>query len=230
MLEQMHRHMKWIMWAIVVLITVTFLFFGIYPSDIGGRSVAKVGGEVISAEEFNRVYRGMAENYRKVLKDQYNEMFEKGLKQQALQELIVSKLFVQEAQRIGLKVGDEELQAMIMQMPSFAQGGRFDRRAYEAILDRVNMTPAAFEASQREYLLRQKLERLIRDGVMVSESEIAAAYRQKNPKAKPGDFEKNKASFSQTVMSEKQRDALTAFIRGVQSKTKITIDEKTIAM
>ena len=95
MLESMHRHMKWIMWGIVVLITVTFLFFGIYPSDIGGRSVAKVGGEVISAEEFNRVYRGMTENYRKLLKDQFNDAFAKSLKSQALQELIVSKLFVQ---------------------------------------------------------------------------------------------------------------------------------------
>ena len=69
MLESIHKHMSWIMWAIVVLITVTFLFFGIYPSNVSGRSVAKVGGEVITLDEYNRVYRTMYDNYKQVLKD-----------------------------------------------------------------------------------------------------------------------------------------------------------------
>jgi len=230
MLIQMHKHMKWIMWAIVVLITVTFLFFGIYPSDIGGKAVAKVGGDVISSDEYNRVYQNLYQNYRDLLKDQMNDTFAKSLKSQALQELIVSRLFVQEAERIGLRVSDEELQASIMKMPSFSQGGKFNRIAYENILERINMTPAVFEASQRELLLRQKLERLVRDGVVVTESELAAAYRQKNPKAKPGEYEKNRESFGQTYLAEKQRDALTAYVRGIQGRTEIKIDEKSIAL
>jgi len=230
MLIQMHKHMKWIMWGIVVLITVTFLFFGIYPSDIGGRTVAKVGGDVISTDDYNRVYQNLYENYRDLLKDQMNDTFAKSLKTQALQELVVSRLFVQEAGRIGLRVSDEELQTAIMRMPSFNQAGKFDRNAYERILDRINMTPAVFEASQRELLLRQKLERLVRDGVVVTEQELAAAYRQKNPKAKPGEFEKNRESFRQTTLAEKQRDALTAYVRGIQEHTEIKIDEKSIAL
>ena len=50
MLQSMHKHMKWIMWAIVVLVTVTFMFFGIYPSSVSGRTVAKVDGYVISSD------------------------------------------------------------------------------------------------------------------------------------------------------------------------------------
>ncbi|HEY6012305.1 MAG TPA: SurA N-terminal domain-containing protein [Nitrospirota bacterium] len=230
MLESMRKHMTWMMWVIVGLITVTFLFFGIYPSDIGGRAIAKVGGDVITADEFNRAYRNMEENYRQLLKDQYNDKFASGLKSQALQELVVSRLFVQEANRIGLTVSDEELQASIVQMPAFARDGRFDRRIYEAVLDRVNMTPAAFEAGQRDYLVRQKLERLVRDGVMVTDSELTAAYQQQNPKAKPGDFEKNREAFRQTYLAGKQRDALTVYIRTIQDKTKITINDKAMAL
>lgn len=230
MLIQIHKHMKWIMWAIVVLITVTFLFFGIYPSDIGGRTVAKVGGDVITSDEYNRAYQSLYENYRDLLKDQMNDTFAKSLKAQALQELIVSRLFVQEAGRIGLRVSDEELQASIMKMPSFSQNGKFSRIAYERILERINMTPAVFEASQRELLLRQKLERLVRDGVMVTEQELADAYRRKNPKAKPGDFKKNREVFGQTYLAEKQRDALTAYVRGIQNRTEIKVDEKSIAL
>ena len=230
MLESIHKHMNWIMWAIVVLITVTFLFFGIYPSDIGGRSVAKVGGDVITADEFNRVYRNLYDNYKQLLKDQFNESYVKSLKSQALQELVVGRLLVQEADRVGLRISDEELQAVIMKMPSFSRDGKFDRKIYDRILDQINMKPAAFEASQREFMLRQKLEQLVKDGVVVNDAELAAAYQQRNPKAKPGEFEKNKGMFKQTLLAEKQRDAVTAYVRGIQSRTKITIDDKAIAL
>jgi hypothetical protein len=101
---------------------------------------------------------------------------------------------------------------------------------YERVLDQINMKPSAFEANQREYLLRQKLEQIVRDGVVITEAEVAAAYMQKNPKAKPGDFEKNKETFKQTVLADKQRDAITAYLRGIQSRTKVNVDEKAIAL
>jgi peptidyl-prolyl cis-trans isomerase D len=230
MLEAIHKHMSWIMWAIVVLITVTFLFFGIYPSDIGRRSVAKVGGDVITADELNRVYRTMYDNYKQLLKDQFNESFAKTLKSQALQELVAGKLLVQEAERIGLRISDEELQTVIMKTPAFARDGKFDKRIYERILDQINMKPAAFEANQREFLLRQKLEELVKDGVVVTDAELAASYQQKNPKAKPGEFEKNKGTFKETVLAEKQRDAMTAYLRGIQSRTTIKIDDKALSL
>ena len=37
MLESMRKHMTWMMWVIVGLITVTFLFFGIYPARKASR-------------------------------------------------------------------------------------------------------------------------------------------------------------------------------------------------
>lgn len=230
MLESMRKHMTWMMWIIVGLITVTFLFFGIYPSDVGGRTVAKVGGDAITMDEYNRVYRNLYDNYRELLKDQFNDSIANSLKSQAIQELVLGRLFAQEAERIGLKIGDEELQTAIMNMPAFARGGRFDKRIYEEILTRINISPSAFEASQRDFLLRQKMERLIKDGVMVTEPELAAAYQQQNPKAKPGDYDKNKESFRQAYLAGKQRDALTVFMRGIQTRTKIEVNEKALAL
>jgi peptidyl-prolyl cis-trans isomerase D len=218
--------MKWIMWAIVVLITVTFLFFGIYPSSGNGNTIAKIDGYVITADELNRVYINMAENYRRILKDQFNQQFADVLRKQALQELIRNRVLVQEAERKGFKVTDEELQTYIMQMPAFTNQGKFDRRAYQMALDSINMPPAKFEASQREFLLRQKLERLVEDGVVVADSELPAAYAEKNPKAKKGDFEKNKESFKQSHQTEKRGEALDAYVRGLMSKAEIKINEK----
>lgn len=227
MLIQMHKHMKWIMWSIVVLVTVSFLFFGIYPSDSSGNSAAKVNGDVISADELNRVYLNMAENYRRILKDQFNENFSRMVRQQALQELIRNRLLVQEAEQKRLRVSDEELQAHIMQMPAFtSQSGGFDKRAYERALQSINMTPAKFEESQREYLLRQKLERLVEDSVAVTDEELPAAYEKRNPKAKKGEFARNKETFRQTLLEEKQREAVDAYVKGLMNKAEIKVSEQ----
>ncbi len=226
MIEWMRKHMVWMMWIIVALVTVTFLFFGIYPSAKSGRAVAKVGDYVITAEEVNRVYRNLYDNYKDLLKDKLNESVEKTLKNQALQELIVNRLLIEEALQLGLRVSDEELQSVIMKMPAFSRDGRFDKRIYEQILDRINMTPAAFEANQREFLLRQKVEHLVKDSVAVEDAELRATYQQRNPKSKPGDFEKNKESFRQTYLAEKQRDAMTALLRNIQSRIPVKIEDK----
>jgi peptidyl-prolyl cis-trans isomerase D len=228
MIEWIRKHMGWMMWVIVALVTVTFLFFGMYPSSIGGRAVAKVGGTVITADEVNRVYRNLYDTYKDVLKDKFNETVEKSLRIQAVQELIVNRLLIDEADRMGLQVPDQELQETIMKMPAFSRNGKFDKQTYDSILDRMNMSPAAFEASQRDFLLRQKMERLVRDSVSVEDAELSKAYQQRNPHAKPGDFEKEKSIFKQTYLAEKQRDALTVFLRKVQERIPVKIEDKTL--
>jgi peptidyl-prolyl cis-trans isomerase D len=229
MLESMRKHMGWMMWVIVGLVTVAFLFFGIYPSSSRG-SIASVDGYVITPEDLNRVYRNLYDSYRQVLKDQFNESFSKMIKAQALRELIENRLLLQEADRVGLRVTDEELKSYIMRIPAFNVDGKFDKRSYDFYLSRINATPATFEASQRDYLLRKKLEQLIEDGVTVTDAELSAAYASKNPKAKPGDFEKNKAAFRQTYLAEKQREALAVFVKDLQNKASIKIDEKALAL
>lgn len=226
MLEQMHRHMKWIMWIIVGLITIAFLFFGIYPSDERGAVAAKVNGQTISQEEFNRVYQNMYQTYRDVLKDQFNESFAQGLRAQALRGLIAERLLVQEAERKGLRVTDEELQKSIMAVPSFQQQGKFSRKNYDNYLRYVNLTPKAFEARQREELLKQKLVGLVEEGVSVTDAEVARTYAERNPKATPGDFEKNRETFRRSALEEKKQAALDAFIAKLQAGAKIKIYER----
>ncbi|HSB34665.1 MAG TPA: SurA N-terminal domain-containing protein [Nitrospirota bacterium] len=228
MIEFIRKHMGWMMWIIVGLVTVTFLFFGIYPSSQGTGAVAKVGDTVITSEELNVAYRNLYENYRELLKGQLNENLTKGLRNQALQELIVNRLLVTEAEREGIRVTNEELQGTIMMMPAFMQNGRFNKQIYERTLDRINMSPALFEAGQREYLMRLKLERLVKDSVAVGDAELVAAYMKRNPNAKPGDFEKNREGFRQSYLAEKQRDALTAYIRSIQTRIPVKIEDKAL--
>ena len=221
MLEQMRKHMGWIMWTILALIIVSFLFFGIFPSDTGQGIAASVNGEVISSSELNRVYRNMVDTYRDIFKDQFNESMSRTLRSQALRDLIQGRLLVQEAKRVGLRVSDEEVRAAIMQVPAFSQNGQFDRAAYLRYLDYINQKPNAYEEIQREQMLRQKLERIVEDSVVVTEDELAKAYAARNPKAKKGDLEKNKDAFRQTLIVEKQQAALEAYVQGLFTKADI---------
>jgi peptidyl-prolyl cis-trans isomerase D len=221
MLEQMRKHMNWIMWTILVLIIVSFLFFGIYPSDTGRGIAASVNGDVISSSELNRVYRNMVENYRQIFKDQFTDDMSRTLRSQALRDLIQGRLLTQEAQRLGLRESDEEVQAAIMRIPAFSTGGQFDRATYQRYLDYINQKPGAFEKAQRDNMLRQKLEHIIEDGVAVTDDELADAYAVKNPKAKKGDFEKDRDVFRQSRLSEKKRAALESYVQGLFKKAKI---------
>jgi peptidyl-prolyl cis-trans isomerase D len=225
MLEQMRKHMNWIMWVILILVIISFLFFGIYPSTDGRGEAATVNGEVITSTQLDRAYRSMYETYRQIFKDQFNDAMAKGLRQQALRELVQDRVLVQEAARIGLKVSDEELRGAIMRTPQFAPGGRFDKAAYERYLDYINVKPSAFEETQREYILKRKIERVIEDGVDVTEDELRAAYASRNPKAKADGFEKDRETFRQSYLAEKKRDAVTATVQELYKKAKIKMNK-----
>ncbi len=225
MIEQMQKHMSWIMWTILVMIIISFLFFGIYPSSSGAGVAARVNGDVITATELNRVYQNMMETYRQIFKDQFNDSLVKGLRSQALRDLINNRLLVQKAGKIGLTVSDEEVRQAIMNVPQFSVQGQFDRPTYERYLDYVNQKPGAFEESQREYLLRQKMERLIEQGVDVTDSELASEYAKRNPKAKKGAFEKNRDSFRKSLLAEKRRDAVEAVVQDLYKTGEISTSE-----
>ena len=229
MLIHIHKHMSWMMWAIIILITVSFLFFGIYPSNVTGNMVASVNGDVITGEKLNRVYRNLYDTYRQIFKDQFNEAMTKMLRTQALRQLVEDRLLIQEAGRMGLKISDDELRGAILKIPAFSPQGKFDQRTYEYYLQRENITPAVFETEQREYMLRKKLENLVEDSVDVSDAELAEAYAASNPKAKAGDFEKNKESFRKSQLQKKRSEAREAFVRGLENKGKVVLNEKALA-
>ncbi|HAK60587.1 MAG TPA: hypothetical protein DCO77_09425 [Nitrospiraceae bacterium] len=225
MLESMHKHMKWLMWTIVIIITVAFLFFGIMPSGPSGRAVATVDGHIVTLDELQGEYQRLSQQYKGIFQGQMNEQFRKTLMSQAINKLIADRLLIQEADRVGIIVTKEELQGEIMKIPAFNQEGVFDMRAYRWRLERNGMTEKDFETNVRDELVRRKLVRIIYDSVNISDSEIADLYARQNPKAKSGEFLKRKKNFEKQVLSEKQGKVMAAFVTGLQAKSNIKIYE-----
>jgi len=180
-MREYFRSLKFILLIVIVAFVATsVVYFGSGSLSGSARTgtVATVNGEEIPIERFRRAYNNYLEFYRNAYKDRLTpEMAERlGLTQQVVDALVQEALIVQQAHREGLGASDEEVRARIQSIPAFQVDGRFSRDRYLTVLRQVRMEPGEFETDQRRDVARRKIESTVRDGVKVSEDEVAQAY------------------------------------------------------
>jgi peptidyl-prolyl cis-trans isomerase D len=164
-------------------IVIVFVFWGVgsWRSQRASR-VAFVNGEVITVEEYKKAYNNLIEQLRQRYGNRLNgdlaKMFQ--VEKQALETLINQKLILQEAKRLGFRVSDDELAAVIQQVGAFQNAGVFDGRLYRKVLGLYRMTPEEFEFAQRESILTDKLSSFITDCVKVSDQEAMEWFNWNN--------------------------------------------------
>jgi len=184
------KYLSWVLWLVIaVFVLFAFTDFGDISLQGGlapGTAAAVVGDDEVSYSEFENRYRQMESQYREAYGQQFSRELanQLGLPMQVLNQLIDERILVQEARRVGLDVTDAELQASIAELPVFQQDGAFiGEEAYVALLRRNRLQPEAFESSQREALLTQKLQTALAETVYVSADEIETSYREESETA-----------------------------------------------
>ena len=190
-MTMMRRHSKSILIKIIVgLIGVVFVFWGIYSirGARPGSKIAYVNGDLISGMEYQATYRDMLQALQRQYKDYWNEdlieVFQ--LKQRALDSLIEKRLISQEANRLGLKINDDEIADAIYQYPAFQVNGEFDENRYRSLLNYNRMEPADFEAGIGSELLGQKIGYFVKSFLPVTDHEIIEYYTFQNEKVNLG--------------------------------------------
>jgi peptidyl-prolyl cis-trans isomerase D len=107
--------------------------------------------------------------------------------QQALDQLIDQKMLALEADRMGLRVSDEEHADLLKKLvPTAFAGDTFigmDRYTAE-VQARFQMSVPEFETEVKDALLQQKFQQLVTDGVTASDDEIREEFRRENEKIK----------------------------------------------
>jgi peptidyl-prolyl cis-trans isomerase D len=186
MLRILREHAtSWMLRGILILVAVTFISWGGY-SLIRERKVtyaAKVNGTSIDMKEYFDAYEGTVKQYRDALGSSFSEKMieELKIKDRIMDDLIARVLILQEGERLGLNVGDQELREAIESIPSFQINGQFDPRTYERFLRLNRMNPEGFERLQRDRLLMTKVVNLIRlNGGNISDDEVLEMYRFDN--------------------------------------------------
>lgn len=188
-MRQQHSKLKWVL-VLVIVILGAGMVIGLIPfADVSSVSfsgdLAKVGGESVSANEFQAAYR----NYLRAIQQQNQSISPEILKafrydRLILDSLIQQKVVMAEARRLGLEVTPEELQKNILSNPLFLAGGSFiGLERYEALLQQNELTTEQYESSLRNQLTIGKVESFVTAGVTVSDREAENEYRKRNEKA-----------------------------------------------
>ncbi|MCZ6507010.1 MAG: SurA N-terminal domain-containing protein [Acidobacteria bacterium] len=180
------KYLSWVLW-LVILVFVLFIFVDFGGIDLAGgpaatgAAAAVVGGREVSYSDFESAYRRAEDQYRQAYGQQFSRDLanQLGLPFQVLNQLVDEQILLREAERIGFEVSDEELRQSIVELQVFQQDGVFiGQQEYTARLRRNGLHPEDFEASQREALLTQKVQRALAQNTYVAPEEVEAAYRE----------------------------------------------------
>ncbi len=158
---------------LIGVVVAVFIFWGVGQGNGDKTSVyATVNGTTITDSDFRRAYVPQARQAGRNL----SEDEEKELGAKVLTDLIQQEALVQEADRLGVTVSDEEVVREYVKIPSFQVDGKFDEKTYLRLLKANNLQRAQFEDDLRRDLLVRKLFDFAGYSVAVTDAELREAY------------------------------------------------------
>ena len=181
------KYLSWVLWLVIVVF-ILFVFVDFGGTVPGGGTTATdaaatVGKQKVSYSEFESTYRRTEDFYRQAYGEQFDrELAQRmGLPLQVIDNLIADKILLSEADRMGLRVTDDEVAETIGEMSAFKlpDGGFVGEERYKEILRSNRMTVDQFEQSVRNDLLNQKIRAVLTDNVYVSEEDVIESYRNR---------------------------------------------------
>jgi peptidyl-prolyl cis-trans isomerase D len=195
MLDRMRRHKNWLKWSLILVCLAFVVFYipdflrGTGADAASGDTVAQIEGQAITAGEFRRLYQAQLQAYRSAYGSQMNEQLLKqlGVEQQILQQMVDERASLAEANRLKIRVGDEEVRQRILSIPAFQENGQFigEQRYTQLLLSqRPPMTAAEFEENLRRTLIVDKLRASLTDWMSLTDKEVEQEYRRRNDKVK----------------------------------------------
>ena len=211
--------------------------------DLSGTdSVAQVGDQTISVSEVQDQLSRIQRN------GQIPQALQALYTQQVLDQLVFQKSLILEANRLGLRVTDQEHADFLRKLvPTAFAGDTFEGMdKYSAeVQARFQMTVPQFETEVKNELLQEKFQQLVTDGVTASDQDVRDEFRNQNDKIKldyvvikPEDlqskievtdadlaaqFDKNKAQY--VIPERRTLDYAVLTLAQLRQRAQITDDE-----
>lgn len=171
------RNNKRVAQVILILISVTFGFFGIesYLNNRGAAGeVATVGGAPISAYEFEQALREQQDRMRASSETPVDPAtFEDPLFRRAvLDNLVNQRLLSLFAAEHRMSVTDAQLRDTIASIPAFQEDGQFSNARYQAVLRGQGMNELGFQERLRGELAYQQVLSAMGEAALVPKSAV----------------------------------------------------------
>jgi peptidyl-prolyl cis-trans isomerase D len=149
-----------IAWIIVLFIAVAFAFFGLgdyFLQSGSSETAAKVDDQKISWKAVDNIYRRVSPQYA-------NQVDEKTLRNQILMQLIRRLALIKEIKTAGFRVADDQVAAILVNIPAFQVEGQFSKEQYLKTLAEANYSEIGF----RQELLQDALLGQLEQGILQS--------------------------------------------------------------
>ncbi len=158
----------WLAYAIVGLITIPFLFWGIqsYLGAGGAVNVATVNGAEISVQEFQRALQQQQRQLREMFGGKVPAGLAEGseIKQSVLGDLVQTELLRQVTREYGWRVSDMSVADEIKSSPQFQVDGKFSAKRYEQLIASQRISKATYESFIREQMQLEQMRKAVNDG------------------------------------------------------------------
>ncbi|HLQ19849.1 MAG TPA: peptidyl-prolyl cis-trans isomerase [Tabrizicola sp.] len=154
-------------WTLMGMLILGLGGFGVTSFSGGVTKVGSVGEIDITADDYARALQTQVNAVAQQFGQQISlqEALAFGIDKQVLRDVLTRAALDNEAQRIGLSVGDEVVANELMGMDAFkGASGTFDREAYRFTLDRNNLTETEFETNLRRDISRELLQGAVAGG------------------------------------------------------------------
>ncbi len=217
MLEFMRKRAKYF-YVFFGLVIISFIF---YPGFMGDQPangvIIEVGDTKISEQEYWQIYDNMKNYYRNQYQDKFDSEMEKSLKlkELTLETILTNEFLFIAAQRLGLKVSDDELTEVIMNDPAFIREGIFRKDVYLRVLELSRITPQYYEARMKKELISQKMRRLIGQSAVIDADFTL-------PEDLKGDKEMYE-SLRQRLINDKREKVVRSYVETLKKIIPVTV-------
>ncbi|CTQ51009.1 Peptidyl-prolyl cis-trans isomerase D [Jannaschia donghaensis] len=161
-------------WVVLGLLILALGGFGVGGFGSSLSTVASVGDRDITVQEYADALQAeqarVGQQFGQRLTIQ--QMQALGLDRRVMERLLAGAALEEEADRVGLSIGDGEVARRIRENPAFGGiAGGFDREGYAFALDRAGLSERAYEEQIRNDIARELLQ-----AAVVGGTEAPATY------------------------------------------------------
>jgi peptidyl-prolyl cis-trans isomerase D len=217
--------------------TIMFLIAGAFVISMGWWGFSDEGDPYVAQIDQARITRAQYIRYKENAYRYYRELLKENFKEDLVDQLVINTLverhlWLKLARKMELSVGLDELRDFITRDSTFHDDqGRFDPDRYQFFLSRSHTTAEEFEQSVREDLLINKAKLTLRDGIVLTEPEIAEAKAESSkqnadPKKTPEKRLEEETKTIQEALLRKQQRVMMSALNRIRAATRIEIKDQ----
>lgn len=172
---------SWVAKIFLGLLVASFAIWGVEGIflNAGTQSVATVGDQTVSTQEFNRQFRRALDDYNRQNGTGLTlaQAVEQGLHYEVLTSLAINALYAEQADRMDLGVSTDKVRREIRSMRGFTNSlGEFDKAQFDYVMRQNGLTEKQFIALIRKDLIKQEMILAITAGATAPEAMVQTIF------------------------------------------------------